>query len=58
MLGLAFNVKLFEALIVLPALVLLVLLALDLPSRRRALALAGGLAAFVAVGLAGSPPPR
>jgi 4-amino-4-deoxy-L-arabinose transferase-like glycosyltransferase len=50
-LGVAFNVKLFEALIVVPALALLVLLAIDLPARRRALAFAGSLAAFVAVGL-------
>jgi 4-amino-4-deoxy-L-arabinose transferase-like glycosyltransferase len=50
-LGLAFNIKLFEALIVVPALALLVLLAVDLPARRRVLAFAGGLAAFVAVSL-------
>src|SRR4051794_19678997 len=50
-LGVAFNVKLFEALIVVPALACLVLLAVDLPARRRALALGGGLAAFVAVSL-------
>jgi 4-amino-4-deoxy-L-arabinose transferase-like glycosyltransferase len=50
--GLAFNVKLFESLIVLPALGLLALLAGDLPLRRRAVALAGGLVAFIGVGLA------
>jgi 4-amino-4-deoxy-L-arabinose transferase-like glycosyltransferase len=50
-LGLAFNVKLFEALIIVPALALLMLLAVDLPRRRRALALGGSLAAFVAVSL-------
>ena len=50
-LGVAFNVKLFQALIVLPSLALLALIALDLPLRRKALAAAGGLAAFVAVSL-------
>jgi 4-amino-4-deoxy-L-arabinose transferase-like glycosyltransferase len=50
-LGVAFNVKLFEALIVVPALALLVLVAIDFPARRRALALGGGLVAFVAVSL-------
>src|SRR5262249_31998160 len=50
-LGLAFNVKLFEGLLVLPALVLLALIAVDFPWRRKALALGGGLAAFVAVSL-------
>jgi 4-amino-4-deoxy-L-arabinose transferase-like glycosyltransferase len=50
-LGLAFNVKLFEALIVLPALALLVLVAVDLPARRRALAIGGSVAAFVGVSL-------
>jgi 4-amino-4-deoxy-L-arabinose transferase-like glycosyltransferase len=50
-LGVAFNVKLFEALLVVPALALLMLLALDLPARRRAVALGGSLAAFVAVSL-------
>jgi 4-amino-4-deoxy-L-arabinose transferase-like glycosyltransferase len=50
-LGVAFNVKLFEALIFVPALAVLVLLAVDLPARRRALALGGSLAAFVAVSL-------
>jgi 4-amino-4-deoxy-L-arabinose transferase-like glycosyltransferase len=50
-LGVAFNVKLFEALIVLPALALLMLVAVDLPWRRRAVALGGSLAAFVAMGL-------
>jgi 4-amino-4-deoxy-L-arabinose transferase-like glycosyltransferase len=50
-LGLAFNVKLFEGLIVLPALVVLALIALDFPWRRKVLALGGGLAAFVVVSL-------
>jgi len=50
-LGVAFNVKLFQALIVLPSLALLALIALDLPPRRKILALAGGLAAFVVVSL-------
>lgn len=49
--GLAFNVKLFEALVALPALVLLAALAADLPWRRRAAHLAGGLVAFVGVAL-------
>ena len=48
-LGVAFNVKLFEALIFVPALGLLMLLAVDLPMRRRVLALGGSLLAFVAV---------
>jgi 4-amino-4-deoxy-L-arabinose transferase-like glycosyltransferase len=51
-LGLAFNVKLFEALIAVPALGLLMLLATDLPWRRRVLAYGGSLVAFLAVGLA------
>jgi 4-amino-4-deoxy-L-arabinose transferase-like glycosyltransferase len=51
-LGLAFNVKLFQALIVLPSLALLALIALDLPWRRKVLALGGGLVAFVTVSLA------
>jgi 4-amino-4-deoxy-L-arabinose transferase-like glycosyltransferase len=50
--GLAFNVKLFEALAVLPALGLLIVLASDLPARRRAGAIAGGLVAFAAVSVA------
>ncbi len=50
-LGVAFNVKLFEALIFVPALALLMLLAVDLPPRRRALALGGSVVAFVAVSL-------
>jgi 4-amino-4-deoxy-L-arabinose transferase-like glycosyltransferase len=50
--GLAFNVKLFEALVVLPALGLLAVLASDLPPRRRAAAMAGGLVAFAGVGVA------
>jgi 4-amino-4-deoxy-L-arabinose transferase-like glycosyltransferase len=50
-LGIAFNVKLFEALIVVPALGLLMLLAVDLPARRRVLAFGGSLLAFVVVSL-------
>jgi 4-amino-4-deoxy-L-arabinose transferase-like glycosyltransferase len=49
--GLAFNVKLFEALIFLPALALLALLAGEGPMRRRALALGGSVAALLTVGL-------
>jgi 4-amino-4-deoxy-L-arabinose transferase-like glycosyltransferase len=49
--GVAFNVKLFQALIFLPALVLLMALALDLSTRRRLLALGGSLVAFVVVSL-------
>jgi len=49
--GLAFNVKLFEALVALPALVLLAALAADLPWRRRARHLAGAACAFVGVAL-------
>jgi 4-amino-4-deoxy-L-arabinose transferase-like glycosyltransferase len=49
MLGLAFNVKLFEALFVLPALVVLAWLAHDHPRARRLGAVATGAAAFVAV---------
>jgi 4-amino-4-deoxy-L-arabinose transferase-like glycosyltransferase len=48
-LGLAFNVKIFEGLILLPAVGVLAWLAFDLPARRRARAIAAGLAAFVAV---------
>jgi hypothetical protein len=51
-LGLAFNVKLFEALIAVPAIAVLMLLAVDLPLGRRMLALGGSLVAFVVVGLA------
>jgi 4-amino-4-deoxy-L-arabinose transferase-like glycosyltransferase len=50
-LGVAFNVKLFEALIFAPALALLMLLAFDVPWRRRVLAVGASLAAFVAVSL-------
>ena len=50
-LGLAFNVKLFQALIVVPALGVLMLLAVQGPLRRRALAIGGSLVAFVAVSL-------
>lgn len=50
--GLAFNVKLFEALVILPALGLLAVLAGGPPPRRRAAAIAGGLVAFIVVGLA------
>src|SRR3954454_6761748 len=41
--GLAFNVKLFEALIVLPALTLLMVLVVDGPLRRRAAVLGGAV---------------
>jgi 4-amino-4-deoxy-L-arabinose transferase-like glycosyltransferase len=51
-LGLAFNVKLFEALIFVPALALLMIIAVDLPWRRRALAFGGSLVAFVTASLA------
>jgi 4-amino-4-deoxy-L-arabinose transferase-like glycosyltransferase len=50
-LGLAFNVKLFEALIAAPAIVVLAVLAVDLPLRRRAVAFGGGAAAFVTASL-------
>jgi 4-amino-4-deoxy-L-arabinose transferase-like glycosyltransferase len=50
-LGVAFNVKLFEALIVVPALAVLMLLAVDLPVRRRVLALGGSVVAFIVVSL-------
>lgn len=50
-LGVAFNVKVFEGLIVLPALVALGWLASDAPARRRALTLGGALLAFAAVSL-------
>jgi 4-amino-4-deoxy-L-arabinose transferase-like glycosyltransferase len=50
-LGLAFNIKLFQALIIAPSLVLLMLLAVDLPVRRRIAAFAGSLAAFGVVSL-------
>jgi 4-amino-4-deoxy-L-arabinose transferase-like glycosyltransferase len=50
-LGLVFNVKVFEGLIVLPAVGVLAWLATDLPARRRARAIAAGFAAFVAVSL-------
>ena len=50
-LGLAFNVKLFEALIAVPALVALALLAGELPLRRRLAQLAGAGVAFAGVGL-------
>ena len=49
--GLAFNVKLFEALVALPALALLALLAADLPLRRRLAHLAGAAVSFVLVSL-------
>jgi 4-amino-4-deoxy-L-arabinose transferase-like glycosyltransferase len=51
-LGLAFQVKLFEALIAAPALVLLWWLGSSLPRGRRAAALGGAGAAFVVVALA------
>jgi 4-amino-4-deoxy-L-arabinose transferase-like glycosyltransferase len=50
--GLAFNVKLFEALAILPALGLLAVMAGGLPARRRAAAIGGGLVAFAAVSVA------
>jgi 4-amino-4-deoxy-L-arabinose transferase-like glycosyltransferase len=50
-LGLAFNVKLFQGLIVVPALAVLMLIAVQGPLRRRALALGGSLVAFFAVSL-------
>ena len=49
--GLAFNVKLFEALIFLPALALLAILAGEGSLRRRSVALGGSLAALLTVGL-------
>ena len=49
--GLAFNVKLFEALIFLPALALLAILAGEGPLRRRSVALGGSAAALLTVGL-------
>ena len=49
--GLAFNVKLFEALIFLPALALLAMLTAEGSWRRRSVALGGGLVALVTVGL-------
>jgi 4-amino-4-deoxy-L-arabinose transferase-like glycosyltransferase len=50
-LGLAFNVKIFEALIVMPAIGVLAWFAIDLDARRRVRAIAAGLAAFLAVSL-------
>jgi 4-amino-4-deoxy-L-arabinose transferase-like glycosyltransferase len=50
-LGLAFEVKLFQGLIAAPALALLALVALDFPRWRKVAALAGAAAAFVAVSL-------
>jgi 4-amino-4-deoxy-L-arabinose transferase-like glycosyltransferase len=50
-LGLAFNVKVFEALIVMPAVGVLAWLATDLPARHRVRAIGAGLAAFVVVSL-------
>jgi 4-amino-4-deoxy-L-arabinose transferase-like glycosyltransferase len=52
MLGLAFEVKLFEALVVAPALVALWWLGSSLPRRARAAALGGAAVAFVVVALA------
>ena len=49
--GLAFNVKLFEALVALPALVLLGAMAADLPLRSRLLHLSDAALGFVVVGL-------
>ena len=51
-LGLAFEVKLFEALVAAPALVLLWVLGSSLPGRARAIALGGAGAAFIVVALA------
>jgi 4-amino-4-deoxy-L-arabinose transferase-like glycosyltransferase len=48
--GLSFNVKLFEGLVIVPALALLGVLAGAASWRRRAAAMAGGLAAFAIVG--------
>lgn len=50
--GLAFDVKLFESLIALPALALLALLVVDGPARRRVLTLGGAAVAYVATALA------
>jgi 4-amino-4-deoxy-L-arabinose transferase-like glycosyltransferase len=50
--GLAFNVKLFEGLVILPALGLLAVLAGGVSARRLAGAIAGALVAFVGVGAA------
>jgi 4-amino-4-deoxy-L-arabinose transferase-like glycosyltransferase len=50
-LGLAFEVKLFEGLIVAPALAVFMVLAVDLPLRRRLLAFAGAVVACVVTGL-------
>jgi 4-amino-4-deoxy-L-arabinose transferase-like glycosyltransferase len=50
-LGLAFEVKLFQGLIVAPALAVLMVLAVDLPLRRRLVAFAGSIAAFLVTGL-------
>src|SRR5204862_1128644 len=50
-LGLAFEVKLFESLVALPALVALAVVGSELPVRRTLARLAGAGAAFVAVGL-------
>ncbi len=49
--GLAFEVKLFQALIVVPALLVLALLVTDIGWRRRAVQLIGGAVAFLVVGL-------
>ncbi|HEX4364442.1 MAG TPA: glycosyltransferase family 39 protein [Solirubrobacteraceae bacterium] len=49
--GLAFNVKLFEALVALPALVLLGAMAADLPLRSRLLHLSDAALGFVMIGL-------
>jgi 4-amino-4-deoxy-L-arabinose transferase-like glycosyltransferase len=48
--GVSFNVKLFEGLVIVPALALLAVLAGGAPWRRRAAAMAGGIAAFAIVG--------
>jgi 4-amino-4-deoxy-L-arabinose transferase-like glycosyltransferase len=50
-LGLAFEIKLFEGLIVAPALAVLMVMAVDLPLRRRLTAYAGSTAACLVTGL-------
>lgn len=51
LMGVAFNIKLFEALFALPALAVLAVLILDTPVRDRVRAFAGATAAFLAVSL-------
>jgi 4-amino-4-deoxy-L-arabinose transferase-like glycosyltransferase len=50
-LGLAFEIKLFQGLIVAPALAVLMVMAVDLPLRRRLVAYAGSIAACLVTGL-------